>query len=199
MMGYVDCKSRLCLCPVSWLLPVAPGVSGGAGAAHGPSAQHVQAGAERCRSNSGETLEVLRVRRPRFSVTQGERTHTLGKHATVNRYTQHLRVCVRAFFLLETGNCKFLLCVCWSDLRLTADIVLMDNNRTEASETHETCKHSCHCLHKTLYQSGHFSVWLKSSVSFSVKHEVLLNSECAQHPSAPVLLLTVVLHLTDEF
>lgn len=38
-----------------------PGVSGGAGAAHGPSAQYVQAGAERRRCNSGETLEVLWV------------------------------------------------------------------------------------------------------------------------------------------
>lgn len=41
--------------------PVSPsGVGGGAGASDGPSAQHVQAGAERRWCDSGEAVEVLR-------------------------------------------------------------------------------------------------------------------------------------------
>lgn len=71
------------------------GIGGGPGASHGPSAQYVPAGAEWRRCDSGETMEVLWLRQPRFSVTQGERTHTLRKHT--EQTFKHVCVCVCTF------------------------------------------------------------------------------------------------------
>ena len=70
-----------CLCCLS---RPRSGISGGAGASDGPSTQYVQAGAEWCWCNTGETVEILWIRQPQFRVTQGERTHTLGKHINMN-------------------------------------------------------------------------------------------------------------------
>lgn len=79
------------------------GIGGGPGASHGPSAQYVPAGAEWRRCDSGETMEVLWLRQPRFSVTQGERTHTLRKHT--EQTFKHVCVCVRSAIMLDIQQC----------------------------------------------------------------------------------------------
>lgn len=83
----------------TWFLSLCPpsGICGGAGAAHGPSARYVQAGAQRRRCNSGKEVEILWFWHPEFCVTQELRAHTLRRHAGVKRRAQCYRpVCVRA-------------------------------------------------------------------------------------------------------
>lgn len=100
------------------------GICRGTGAAHGPSAQYVQAGAEWRRCNSGKKMEILRFWHTEFSVTQEWRTHTLRRHTNVNRCAQclgpliHMCVCAcssdtrqcsrqqMTFTQADTGNCE---------------------------------------------------------------------------------------------
>lgn len=100
------------------------GICRGTGAAHGPSAQYVQAGAEWRRCNSGKKMEILRFWHTEFSVTQEWRTHTLRRHTNVNRRAQclgpliHMCVCAcssdtrqcsrqqMTFTQADTGNCE---------------------------------------------------------------------------------------------
>lgn len=100
------------------------GICRGTGAAHGPSAQYVQAGAEWRRCNSGKKMEILRFWHTEFSVTQERRTHTLRRHTNVNRHAQclgpliHMCVCAcssdtrqcsrqqMTFTQADTGNCE---------------------------------------------------------------------------------------------
>lgn len=84
------------------------GICRGTGAAHGPSAQYVQAGAEWRRCNSGKKMEILRFWHTEFSVTQEWRTHTLRRHTNVNRCAQCLgpliHMCVCAHVLQTHGS-----------------------------------------------------------------------------------------------